>query len=328
MDKTDFLLVSMPWAPPSEPSIALGILKECLSKNQIKSKIFHAAPYLLKWLSRETYRCISDIWGVNDFLFTSLIDPQCDDKQVSALLKVLNRFDPSKENNFGNYPTLESFAEVIFKLRDEVIPLYLDYCAKKILSHSPRIVGFSCMFDQTIASIALAKILKEYDPSLFIVFGGYALEDTAGKTVANAFPYIDLIVQGEGEEIIVQIAEHIINAKPFRKPLNKIIKTPRINLETSPAPDYTDWFEEINLLYETDKIKINTVVLPVESSRGCWWGQVKHCVFCGIDEETLKYTQKSAETTINMLRELRKKNMVKAMYIVFQIIYCQKKILY
>ncbi|MDT0678824.1 RiPP maturation radical SAM C-methyltransferase, partial [Autumnicola musiva] len=31
-----------------------------------------------------------------------------------------------------------------------------------------------------------------------------------------------------------------------------------------------------------------------------WWGEKSHCVFCGIDEETLKYRQKSSELAINM----------------------------
>jgi ribosomal peptide maturation radical SAM protein 1 len=45
--------------------------------------------------------------------------------------------------------------------------------------------------------------------------------------------------------------------------------------------------------------------LPVESSRGCWWGQRKHCVFCGIDDLTLKFRFKPAHKTLGMLRSMR-----------------------
>jgi ribosomal peptide maturation radical SAM protein 1 len=45
--------------------------------------------------------------------------------------------------------------------------------------------------------------------------------------------------------------------------------------------------------------------LPVESSRGCWWGQKHHCVFCGIDDETLKYRSKNAEAVFELLSHMR-----------------------
>lgn len=305
MEEVKVVLVSMPWAPPSEPSIALGILKECLFKKGVKSKIFHTAPHLLKWLTFETYNLISKMWGVNEFLFTSVIDPSCDEQQLAILRERLT--NQINENSKNKYSTVESIYELIIKLRDDIIPVYLEECAREILSYSPSIVGFSCMFDQTIASVALAKLLKQYDPSIFIVLGGYALKGTTGETIGSSFDWVDLIVQGDGEEIIVDITEKVLNNVIIEKSKNKIIHAPKIDLETSPIPDYSDWFTGIKTLYETDKIKINTRVLPVESSRGCWWGEKTHCVFCGIDEDTLKYRHKSADTTLNMLRELRKR---------------------
>jgi ribosomal peptide maturation radical SAM protein 1 len=316
MDKFDFVFVNMPWAPPSEPSIALGILKECLARKNIRCKIVHAAPKLLKWLSYETYSRIADISGVNEFLFTAPIDAACDERQLSTLVELLNRqiFENNYTNSYSKYPSLESLTGLIMLLRDEIIPVYLEECARTILSYSPSLVGFSCMFDQTMASVALAKLLKDKDPSIPIVFGGYALEGTTGETVVRSFPWIDLIVQGEGEEIIVEIAESVLKNGSLAERPGKMIKTPNIDMETSPIPDYSDWFEDVRLLDEQDSIKINTRVLPVESSRGCWWGQVKHCVFCGIDEGTLKYRHKSAESTINMLRELRRRHGENYMY--------------
>lgn len=303
MNKTDVVFVSMPWGLPNEPSIALGILKQCLSEKGFHSKIFHAAPYLLKWLTIETYEFISSAWGLNEFLFTSLIDPVCSEQQMAAIVERASL--QITESRASKFKTVEEFCELIMKLRDEIIPVYLDECAERILSYSPSVVGFSCMFDQTIASVALSKKLKEYDPSIFIVFGGYALEGSTGKTVAPSFPWVDLIVQGEGEDAIVEIVQNLRSGNNDKIPENKIIKAAKINMENSLVPDYSDWFEETEKLYVSDKIKITTQVLPIESSRGCWWGQTKHCVFCGIDDDTLKYRHKSADTTMHMLRQLR-----------------------
>jgi ribosomal peptide maturation radical SAM protein 1 len=47
--------------------------------------------------------------------------------------------------------------------------------------------------------------------------------------------------------------------------------------------------------------------MPVESSRGCWFGQKSHCTFCGIDDETLRYRVKSAPVVASQLDELHKR---------------------
>jgi len=52
--------------------------------------------------------------------------------------------------------------------------------------------------------------------------------------------------------------------------------------------------------------------MPVESSRGCWYGQKVHCTFCGIDDETLRYRVKSASVTVAQLDELHERYNVQA----------------
>jgi radical SAM superfamily enzyme YgiQ (UPF0313 family) len=79
------------------------------------------------------------------------------------------------------------------------------------------------------------------------------------------------------------------------------------NLANSPAPDYDDWFADLERLREEDRGTVRTTLLSVESSRGCWWGQKHHCVFCGIDEETLKYRNKDADSVLAMLSSMRER---------------------
>ncbi|GAB7549950.1 hypothetical protein CS8_096630 [Cupriavidus sp. 8B] len=194
------------------------------------------------------------------------------------------------------------------------------------------------MFDQTIPSVALAKILKKHNSNLPIALGGYALEGRAGVTITKSFPWIDLVVLGDGEEVIIDLARAALAGLPLdancrnlaqnqyiklkkidgefsvsnssvieieNLPIKKIMRAPNIDLNWSPTPNYDDWFEDLNALRINDKIAIHTRVLPVESSRGCWWGQHKHCVFCGIDEGALNYRYKSARRTLDMLEEIR-----------------------
>ena len=294
----------MPWAPPTEPSLGLGILKSCLGKSGFPSKVFHASSWLLHWVSIETYEWISECWGINEFLFSGLLDPRLDKHQLDYLGEKAGSL--AQEGRMEKYPNRQSIIDLILTLRSEVIPRYLNFCADKIMESRPLMVGFTCMFDQTIASLALSKHLKERDPAVRIAFGGYALTGSTGQTVSKSFPWVDIVCDGEGEEAIVCLAREMSNCS--NKNLNsglKIIFPKRINVEDSPAPDYSDWFKELDTIREEAKIEIRTKTLGVESSRGCWWGQHKHCVFCGIDDETLKYRFKSSNTTLKMLRDLR-----------------------
>src|SRR5262249_48286245 len=46
------------------------------------------------------------------------------------------------------------------------------------------------------------------------------------------------------------------------------------------------------------------VALAFEASRGCWWGQKKHCTFCGLNRETMTFRVKSAERVLGTMRRL------------------------
>src|SRR5207237_3798341 len=44
--------------------------------------------------------------------------------------------------------------------------------------------------------------------------------------------------------------------------------------------------------------------LPWETSRGCWWGQKRHCTFCGLNGEGMEFRARSADRTIADLQDL------------------------
>jgi ribosomal peptide maturation radical SAM protein 1 len=307
--QSDVVLVSMPWAPVSEPSLGLSILKGSLRNGGFSSRVFHFAPRLLHWMTVKTYEMIASSWGINDFIFTGILDPGFDSKQQDALLAYAERYETSGQYPHPRYTTMKDVYELVLKLRTDVAPEFVDECVDRIQNCSPKIVGFTCMFDQTLAAVAVSMKLKQRAPDLRIVLGGYALEGEPGATVAKAFPWIDSIVVGDGEEEIVEIARETFgrcSGKVFSCGRLRVAK--RINIAESPDPEYDDWFADIEDLARERSVQITPEVLPIESSRGCWWGQVKHCVFCGIDEETLKYRYKPPGKTLAMLESLRTKH--------------------
>jgi len=308
MDKPNVLLVSMPWAPFQEPSLGLSILSSVLNGKGIANEIKYFNLLLLKYLKATTYYNLAEIQGVNEFLFSSTFEAKISTDQIQILDKTLSLLLQSNQRIQGISTKAEYF-DFLLKIRNEIIPHFLDDCVRQIELNNYSMVGFTCMFDQTIANLALAKLLKKKQPNLLICFGGYALEGDVGLQILKSFDFVDLVSNGDGEPNITDLASYSINKCnietiyniSYRQ--NGQIKTnlkKKIQIDNSPDPNYADFFNEIESLKTKWKVQISPKVLSVESSRGCWWGQKSHCVFCGIDEDTLKYRQKSADNVIKM----------------------------
>ena len=305
-------LVSMPWAPISEPSLGLGLLKQQLVDEGVEARVFHFNLGLLRYMTDAAYQQVSACWGLNEFVFTGVLDPAWSDDQLHCLMErcIANtRFD----DDFA-FPNATVLSEALLALRHDIVPRFLIECASEVLRYEPTLVGMTCMFDQTLASAALAKVLKRRAPETLVVCGGYALEGPPGLTALHAFDAIDAVAVGDGEPQIGPLARASVGDRALETiPGVSTRKAPyatgqkRDVLDDYPDPDYTDWFADLAVARARDRLTIRTTVLPIESSRGCWWGQKHHCVFCGIDEETLRYRNKSPDRVLGMLENMRRR---------------------
>ena len=308
-----FVLVSMPWTNFVQPSLGLAILKAELERDGIAARVYHANLDLLKYISFQTYDMVSERLALNEFLFTALLDPEIDAKQSESFAAHCRYLRQRKISE--RYATGEELAQLFLSLRNHVIPTYLAECANRILAMKPTIVGFTCMFDQTLASVAVARLLKEADPHLTIALGGYAVQHENGTEVLKAFPWIDCIARGDGEPIASRLARasvgdgsiEAIEGLLTRAGLNTQPErpAPRWDMANSLPPNYDDWFDDLRRIEAEHDVVLKSPYLYMESSRGCWWGQKHHCTFCGIDEETLKYRSKSTEQVLAEIRALR-----------------------
>jgi ribosomal peptide maturation radical SAM protein 1 len=305
------LLLSMPWAPLDVPSHGLGILKARLREEAIPCTVSHLNIFLLKALKPESYEHVCKLFAVNDFLFTDVLDPEVTSEQLDVL-RGLPPVDPSVEP--------QKIVDHMLRIRDEAVPQYLADCLDVIDRSDATMVGFTCMYDQTIASAALAKLIKQRYPEKLLVFGGYAVEKPTGLQMLWSFPFIDVVLFGEGEDRIASLAEasvepgklETIPGIAFRDASGSIRDTQigslKVDLDRSPVPDYDDFFRDIDRLKLEDQVEVQNVSLPVESARGCWWGQLHHCVFCGIDDETMQFRCKSPERVLHLLSTLRERH--------------------
>jgi ribosomal peptide maturation radical SAM protein 1 len=306
-------LVSMPWAPISEPSLGLAILKAQLKREGVAARVFHGSLGLLRYVTGAAYQQIASCWGLNEFTFTGVLDSDVTDEQVACLMeRAAAHTEVASTQAFRNASEL---GEAVIEMRHQIMPRYLAECAERILAYEPTMVGFTCMFDQTLASVALASLLRRANPELLLVLGGYALEGPPGLEVLRAFHDIDAVAVGDGEPTIAGLARASVKdccleripgviTRASRGPVRRL----QFDLRESAEPDYDDWYADLETLRLEDHVSVRTTVLPIESSRGCWWGQKHHCVFCGIDEATLKYRSKDADLIVQLLARMRERH--------------------
>jgi ribosomal peptide maturation radical SAM protein 1 len=314
----DVELVSMPWTSLKEPSLGLGILSAVLAEAGLSSRVRHLNLTLLRYLRSETYAAIADTFALNDFLFTGLLDPVVTTRQWGWLRQKATDLVAGGRLNFlaDNKPTIDVVIDNLLDMRRNQIPTWLDEQASLLAGSPAPLVGFTCMFDQTIASVALAHMVKERAPEKLIALGGYAVRQPTGGAILSAFRWIDAVCTGEGETMIAQLARAAaselslaeVPGLAYREPDGESVSVnapaPMVDLAQVPTPNYDDFYLDIADLATIEQIDIATPRLPVENSRGCWWGEIRHCVFCGINDEDLKYRAKPADVAMRTMDDL------------------------
>ena len=305
------VLVSMPWTTLVQPSLGLATLQSELAAQNVRCTIYHANIDLLKFVTATTYDAVAECWGLNDFVFTGLLDDLDQHQIQSLMMQCRAKSDNGMLPEYGSAPRL---ADLLLTLRNSVVPTYVEEVAEKILAMEPTMVGFTCMFDQTIASVAVASQLRLERPELLTVLGGYAVQHDAGEEVLRTFSCIDAIARGDGEPVIAALASASVGGEALNDIPGVLTRhglanggarpARRANLTRNAPPDFANWYDDTARLARDHAVTVTTAGLPIEGSRGCWWGQKSHCVFCGIDDDTLRYRAKPAAQVLNELDTL------------------------
>jgi magnesium-protoporphyrin IX monomethyl ester (oxidative) cyclase len=74
-----------------------------------------------------------------------------------------------------------------------------------------------------------------------------------------------------------------------------------MDMDSSAIPDYDDYFEQI---YSSPISPYVLTSIPLETSRGCWWGAKQHCTFCGLNAEGMAFRKKSPARALKEIRAL------------------------
>lgn len=312
------LLVSMPWTMLTEPSLGLAMLKAILDREGVPCRVLHLNLYLLEFLQSKTYDSLARVYCLNDFLFSGVLDPTLTAAQERVLRERVQELINGRALDLRRLGGFEGVVETLLRFRDDILPRWLGKWADKIAADPAALVGFTCMFDQTIASLALAKLIKDRAPQKMIALGGYAIRTPTAEMVMRSCPWIDAICNGEGEYTIADLSRAASGSLPMsavrgilhRTEAGEIIESapaPQVNLDANPTPNFDDFFVDLRTMSDEYMVDIEPLNLPLENSRGCWWGAKHHCVFCGIRDEDMAYRARSANSVLASMSDLHER---------------------
>lgn len=180
--------------------------------------------------------------------------------------------------------------------------------AKEILRSDADILGFSPLCHSFPAALLVAKECKKLAPEKMIFFGGpeAGFQDTE---TLRRFHFVDLIVRGEGEKVLVEVLEAIQAKKSFNgirgityRKQNKIVKNPDqeliCNLDTLPYPDFS-----LHPVFRSkEKLRYKVESIPVEGGRGCPYS----CTFCSTRQTWRQHFRlKSPRRLVNEIKHIR-----------------------
>jgi ribosomal peptide maturation radical SAM protein 1 len=295
------VLVSMPFQEADRPSIQLGLLKATAEQHGFPVRTLHLNLDFAVRVGVDRYQELAAHRGrqLGDWLFSVAAfgeaAPDPDGKLLEELGTELSYLDDS-------VPAREWLTTV----REHDVPAFLDAVAVEFAG--ARVVCFSSTFQQTTASFALARLLKERDPGVVTVFGGANFEGEMGLELVRSIECVDFAVLGEGDVAFPRLLDALANDKDpggipgvARRDGDEVVATPadapHERLDDLPVPDYDEYFERAARL----GLPTGHISLPFESARGCWWGAKHHCTFCGLNGTTMRFRAKSPSRVLGEL---------------------------
>lgn len=292
-----FLLVNPPFASLYRPNLGLSLLKACLLRDGHESRILYADHDLAEGFGVADYSWVHEDYEAltGEWMFSGFVRAGGGwDYGYLDLMISRGTYRPDQT---------ERVRQALTRLTG-----YLDGLVRKILDLRPRVVGCSSTFQQNNAALAILRWVKRQAPEVVTVMGGANLEGELAEPTLKAFPWIDYVVSGEGEGCVSRFYELCLEhgaAIPEELLPEEVGIRGRppgrgkvTAMDDLPYPCFEDFFASVARFPE---------ILPslsLEGSRGCWWGQVKHCTFCGLNGSGMNYRAKSTSRMLDEIQTL------------------------
>ncbi len=299
-------LIVMPFSSESRPSLAAGLLKAALSARGIACDVHYPSIGLAREIGPDRYRTMAE---------------EIPDTALAGEWVFAQSLHGAPLSTWETY-SAEVLAHPALGVREELRP-FVREVAGAVPSFLARtlegtdwgrydLVGFTSTFQQTLASLCLARAIHEKHPHVRIAAGGANFEAPMGRVYMERYPFLDYVANGEGDVSFPALCEALREGRPdvpagiLSREGGRVVPdrdepAPPAELDALPVPDFSDFFRAREEAFPGRK---GRVYVSVEASRGCWWGQVSHCTFCGLNGGTMAYRRKSAARVADEARRL------------------------
>lgn len=309
---TRIALVNMPFADWNRPSFALSQLA-AFTKREADADVRVDVHYLnvdfAHYLGAASYDSIAGdlthlMTGLGDWMFRRVAFPEQEDNVTEYF------------NRYYNGRQWAEFREDILRLRAG-LPAFCRELIDRYELASADIVGFTSMFAQNGASLAMARLIKDQRPERLVVMGGANCEVPMGAVLAQEADAVDAVFSGpalhtfpefvrcvsEGDlDKIHEIPGILTQRNCHEERFAKAIGRER-DINDFAEPEYESFVE----VFSANRDALNRDVKPVlmfETSRGCWWGQRSHCTFCGLNGLGMDYRSMDPDVAIRQFNWL------------------------
>ncbi len=319
--EVDVLLAFMPFGNTNYPSLGLSLLKAGLRTRGIESKIAYYNLAFAKTTGIQRYLALSSNceFFLGEWIFSQLAsgfgNPHEMKAHDEALVTLLENVDRAKDARKRVKESQEALRSDLIRTRD-MAEAFVNSCVDEIARVHPKILGFSTMFSQNCSSLAVARRIKERlgASAPIVIFGGSNCEGIMGYSMLKLFPWIDYVCCGEGDKVFLDFVEGVVAGNNAKVPgivgrngdhLDQFSTPPPVrNMDDLPVPEFEDYFQDLRTL---NLEELMSPRLAIETSRGCWWGEISHCTFCGLNGLTMKYRGKTADRLFKELDDLLQK---------------------
>uniref|UniRef100_Q02AP0 Radical SAM domain protein n=1 Tax=Solibacter usitatus (strain Ellin6076) TaxID=234267 RepID=Q02AP0_SOLUE len=301
---TPVALINMPFAMANRPPLGISTLKAALTLRGIRCDVHHFNLLLANWIGPDLYQQISDRASHMVFAGEWLFAQQLFDRKDIGDVEYLEYI--------GTHLRVSSaLIDTFVSLRPFIGP-FLDRCERDVDWSRYTIVGFTSMFEQNLATLALASRIKRRFPRICIVMGGANCESEMGEQLHKSFPFLDYVFTGQSDWSFPQFVEHVITNRQVDAIRGLVHRRGGVSVSTGrpepvgdlnrlPVPDYDDYVTQLGAYRLLGKLPVR---LQFETSRGCWWGMKQHCTFCGFNAETMQFAAKSPGRVVDELEYL------------------------
>ncbi len=194
----------------------------------------------------------------------------------------------------------------------QIVDMRIDGIEKgfaKVRAFAPDIIGLQCNFTtERFRSTRLAGRVRELFPEALIIIGGH---DASRDPKWFLKPSVDVIVVGDGEEVMPQLATAWERDRDLRKVPGLLINDPSGPIHTGPAPARPNIdelpFPARHLIKEYAGeyyINFRRPLALLETARGCPF----KCNFCSVWKFHETFREKSPERVVKELEQIEAPN--------------------